>query len=84
MKRFISTKLFLALQEASQKNIEIDVQVLENSYDEFVNRLFKDCTAENRSAYRNSLVYTHAELASLTGVSEKKCPNLSWQSQTTY
>ncbi|MDR0682751.1 MAG: transcriptional regulator, partial [Dysgonamonadaceae bacterium] len=36
----ISTKLFLALQEASQKNIEIDVQVLENSYDKFVNRLF--------------------------------------------
>jgi hypothetical protein len=80
MKQLISTRFFRTLREASQKNIDIDVRVLGSSYDKFVNRLFKDCTAENSSAYHNSLVYTHVELASLTGVSEKKCLILSWQS----
>jgi hypothetical protein len=77
MKQFISTKLFLALQEASQKNIDINVHVLESSYDGFVNLLFKDCPVTDRSAYRNILVYTRVELANLTGVSGKKCFNLS-------
>jgi hypothetical protein len=80
MKQFISTKLFFALQEASQKNIDIDVQVLENSYDEFVNRLFKDYTAANIAAYRNILVYTRVEFANLTGVSGKKCKDFCSQS----
>jgi hypothetical protein len=77
MKQFISTKLFLALQEASQKDIDIEVQVLESSYDGFVNLLFKDCTVADRSAHHNILVYTRVELANLTGVSGKKCLNLS-------
>jgi hypothetical protein len=77
MKQFISTKLFLALQEASQKDIDIEVQVLESSYDEFVSLLFKDCSAVDKSVYHNILVYTHVELANLTGVSGKKCRDLS-------
>ena len=76
MKRFIKTKFFLALQESSQKGIEIDTQVLESGYDEFVMLLFSDTAlSSGRAAYRNSLVYTRAELAGLTGVSGKKCGN---------
>jgi hypothetical protein len=55
----------------------MDVHVLENSYDEFVNLLFKDCTDMNKFAYRNTLVYTHVEFTNLTGVSGKKCLILS-------
>jgi hypothetical protein len=80
MNQLTSTKLFLALQEASQKGIDLDVQVLEDSYDEFVNRLFKDSSVIDKSAYRDLLVYTHVELTSLTGVSGKKCRNLPEQS----
>jgi hypothetical protein len=77
MKQFTSTKLFLELQKASQKGVDIDVHLLENSYDEFVNLLFEDCTNRNISAYRNTLVYTHVEFTNLTGVSGKKCLILS-------
>jgi hypothetical protein len=77
MKRFISTKFFLSLQEASQKGIDINAQILENGYDEFVMLLFSECAATtNRVAYHNMLVYTCVELASLTGVSGKKCVRL--------
>lgn len=73
MKKFISTKLFLALQEASQKGADIDAQVLENSYDEFVMLLFSESTAStDRAAYHNALVYTRIELTVLTEISEKK------------
>jgi hypothetical protein len=77
MKRFISTKLFLVLREASQKGIGIDTQVLENGYDEFAILLFTECAAlTDKTAYYNSLVYTRAELAGLTEVSGKKCGNM--------
>jgi hypothetical protein len=83
MKQFISTKLFLALQEASQKNTDIDVHALENSYGEFANLLFKGCTAVDKSAYHSILVYTRVELANLTGVSGKKCLVLPCQGYST-
>lgn len=77
MKRFISTKFFLTLQEASQKGIDMDTQVLDNAYDEFVILLFSEGTAStDRVAYHNMLVYTRVELAGLTGVSGKKCARL--------
>jgi hypothetical protein len=77
MKQFLETKLFLTLQDASQKGIDTDAKTLENSYDEFVMRLFSEGAAStNRAAYHNTLVYTRAELAGLAGVSEKKCNNL--------
>jgi hypothetical protein len=77
MKRFISTKFFLLLQDASQKSIDMDAQVLANGYDEFVLLLFSEVTAStDRVAYHNMLVYTCVELASLTGVSGKKCVRL--------
>lgn len=63
MKRFISAELFLALQEASQKGIEIDTQVLENGYNKFVILLFTEgvvCT--DKTTYYRSLAYTRLEL----------------------
>jgi hypothetical protein len=84
MKRFIETKLFLALQEASQKGVDIDAQTLENSYDEFVMLVFHESTAStDRAAYHNTLVYTRVELKSLTEVSGKKCSNLFTESHRT-
>jgi hypothetical protein len=73
MKKFISTKLFLALQEASQKGADIDARVLENSYNKFFRFLFSENAAStNRVAYHNALVYTRVELAVLTEIPEKK------------
>lgn len=72
MKRFISTRFFLTLQKFSQKGIDINAQVLQNSYDEFIMLVYQEDTSViDRIAYRNSLVYTRVELASFTGVSEK-------------
>ena len=78
MKQFITTKLFLALQEASQTGIDGDAGVLENGYEEFVMLLFSEKTATtDKITYYNKLVYTRVELASLTGVSKKKYGSLS-------
>jgi hypothetical protein len=41
MKRFFETKLFLALQDASQKGIDVDAKVLRDSYDKFVKSVFQ-------------------------------------------
>jgi hypothetical protein len=74
MKKFIQSKLFLALREASQKGIEADTGVLEQDYDDFALLLFSECVApSDRVACYNSLVYVHAELANLTGIAGKKC-----------
>lgn len=81
MKRFISTKFFQALQEASQNGIEVDTEVLKDEYDSFAMLLFCESAAPaDRMAYRNSLVYTRVELESLAEVSGKKCGSLSPQS----
>jgi hypothetical protein len=54
----------------------------------FFYTLKSNFTASEKSTnckdFHQSLCYTRVELANLTGVSEKKCPNLSSQSQTTY
>jgi hypothetical protein len=72
MNRFISTKLFLALQEASQKGIDRDAKVLKNGYDEFVMSIFQGRTAfTDKAAYHDVLVYTRVELATLSEVSGK-------------
>jgi hypothetical protein len=77
MKQFIKTKFFRSMQEASQKGVDIDAQVLKNGYDEFVILLFsKNATSINRVAHHDRLVYTRVELESLTGVSGKKCIRL--------
>jgi hypothetical protein len=81
MRRFISTKLFLALQEASQKGIDMDAKVLQNGYDEFVESVFQGRTAfTDKSAHHDALVYTCVELATLPEVSGKKCGCLPTQS----
>jgi hypothetical protein len=73
MKRFIQTKFFLTLQEASQTGIEADAAVLANGYDEFALLLFSQCAApSDRTVYYKTLVYTRAELAGLTPVLGKK------------
>ena len=78
MKRFISTKFFLILQEASQKGTEINTQVLKNEYDKFVMYVFSEGTTSiDKPAYHNALVYTRVELSNLTRVSGEKCGNLS-------
>jgi len=77
MKQFIKTKFFLALQEASQKGFDLDSQVLQKVYDEFVLLLFSGSAAfTDKAAYRNVLVYTRVELAGLTKGTGKKCDNL--------
>ena len=77
MKQFIKTKLFLALQEASQKSIDLDNHALQKWYDEFVLLLFSRSAAfTDKAAYRNVLVYTRVELAGLTKGTGKKCDNL--------
>lgn len=73
MKRFIKTKLFRILQEASQKGIQTDAVVLEQAYEEFALLLFSLCAApSDQVACHNTLIYTRVELASLTGVSGEK------------
>jgi hypothetical protein len=81
MKRFISTKLFLTLQDASQKGIDMDAKVLQNGYDEFVESVFQGKTAFcDKAAYHDALIYTRVELATLPDVSGKKYGSLSSQS----
>jgi hypothetical protein len=85
MNKFISTKLFLALQEASQKGIDMDAVVLQNGYDDFVESVFQGRTAfTGKSAHHDALVYTYVELATLPEVSGKKCGDLSAQSHRIY
>jgi hypothetical protein len=83
IKKFISTKFFLALREASQKGTDIDARVLEHGYDKFVRLLFlENAVSSDRVAYHNALVYTRVELAVLTEIPEKKRGALSPQSDT--
>jgi hypothetical protein len=84
MKRFISTRLFFSLQEASRGGIDKDAEVLEEEYDEFSELVFSgDAPASDKTAYHNALAHTRVELLGLTGVSEKKCGHLSEQSHRT-
>jgi hypothetical protein len=81
MKRFLKTRLFLLLQEASQRGIDADAQVLDNEYDEFALLLFTENVAfKSKVTYCNTLIYTSIEFENLTLVSGKKCNNLSAKS----
>jgi hypothetical protein len=56
MKKIISTRFLLSLQDASQKGIDKDAKVLEDEYDEFVILLLTDSAlSSDMTAYRNSL-----------------------------
>ena len=73
MKQLISTKFVRKLRTVSQKGANIDAQVLENDYDEFVKIVFaENADTIDKSAFRQMLVYTRVELSGLTQVSEKK------------
>jgi hypothetical protein len=77
MKRFISTKFFLALQDASQKDIDKSVQILQNGYDEFAMSVFQGRAAfTEKATYHNALVYTRVELETLPEVLGKKYGSL--------
>jgi len=81
MKELISTKFFRTLRESSQTGIDKDAKVLQNEYDDFVMLLFsQNAVLTDKAAYRNALVYTRVELSALTGVSGKKCGDLSQKS----
>jgi hypothetical protein len=76
MKRFISTKFFLTLQEASQKRINIAVQILEPEYWAFTRFLFSETAMpQNKVLFYNTLCYTHVEFAMMQKdrVLKKKC-----------
>ena len=78
MKRFIETKFFLTLQEALQKDVKIDTEVLKNRYDKFAMFLLSEGSASaDKAAYHNALAYTRVELACLTKGAGKKYRNLS-------
>jgi len=63
MKRFTTTKFFLAQREVLQKGTVIDIHVLKTAYDEFATFIFSECSnQQNRTAYRNALAYTLSEL----------------------
>lgn len=73
MKRFIETKFFQAIRNASP--LVLNDLVLNMEYDEFVKFLFSESNAfVNKTEYRNSLVYTLTELQNLRRVSGKKIP----------
>ena len=72
MKRFAKTEFFHLIKTNNN-----NPSLLEDEYEKFVWYLFAEnsvCT--NKEAYYNALIYTRVELASLTGVSKKKCGNL--------
>ena len=73
MKQFINTKLFLAMQDVSQKGTNIDIGVLKSLYDDFVAIVFSEFSSfQNHSAYRNALVYAVSELTGMTKLLSKK------------
>jgi hypothetical protein len=81
MKRFISTKLIALLREASQKGVDREAKTLQSAYDKFASFVFSENDAAiDKTMYYDALVYTQVELASLTGVSGKKCGRLSKKS----
>jgi hypothetical protein len=78
MEQLISTKFYLALQEASHSGIDIVRGALNSAYDEFAVLVFNESkTAIDRATYGDMLVYTIVELSCLTPVSKKKCGSLS-------
>ena len=80
MNHLTKTSFFISLQ----KN-ENNPSILKLRYDKFAALLFSESLAvTDKVLFRNILVYTRAELAGLTGVSEKKCGNLSSKSYSTY
>ena len=80
MNQFISTHFFFSLKKALQMDIDIDIQVLENNYEEFAASLFLESTATDKATYHNILTYTLVELANIAEVLKKKCHYFSWKS----
>ena len=72
MKQFTNTRFFLLLKRNGN-----DTPALKQEYDNFAALLLeKGNIAADKTAYRNTLVYTRLELSGLTGVAEKKCIDL--------
>ncbi|KAA6325836.1 hypothetical protein EZS27_024989 [termite gut metagenome] len=64
MKRFIETKFFLLMQDASKTSS--DTQRLAKAYDDFAGVLFAECLATiDGTALYHALCYTHVEMKSL-------------------
>jgi hypothetical protein len=76
MKRFTETPFFLSIKENENNS-----SLLNGEYEEFACRLLTDTAlSSDRATCRISLIYISVELENLTGVSEKKCRNLSAKS----
>jgi hypothetical protein len=76
MNQFTITRLFLLL-----KGNNNNLSSLEDEYEKFACHLFAESVAcTDKAVYHNALVYTHVELANLTGVSGKKCKDFCSQS----
>jgi hypothetical protein len=76
MKTFIDTKFFRILLDTSQKDVDIGIPSLENSYKEFVEFLLENTVFKDKVIYHNTLVYTLVDLLSITEVTKKKHGNL--------
>ena len=76
-----STEFFRILREASQTGIDVDADTLQNGYDDFAEFVFSEGrAATDKDVYLDMLIYTRVELSGLSGVSGKKCSNVSWKS----
>ncbi|KAA6300690.1 MAG: hypothetical protein EZS26_003154 [Candidatus Ordinivivax streblomastigis] len=89
MKRFIETKFFLLMQDASKTSS--DTQRLAKAYEEFAGVLFAECLETiDMTSFYHALCFTHVEFKSLrcqlASEPEKKCINcqLFGQSHFTY
>jgi len=81
MKQFISTEFFCMLQDASNRDIEIDADRLKAGYEDFVQLLFSTkYVSTEMAAYQSALAYTRVELSHFTEVSGKKYGGICSQS----
>ena len=75
MKKFISTRFILTLQETSQTGIEVNTPEMTSEYDTFATLIFLESdNFPSRTKYREALVYTLSELAGLAKYFQKKRP----------
>jgi len=71
MRRLVTTKFFLALQENVQKDTSIDNRELNGMYDEFAAFVFSESSnSKDRTTYHHALVFTLSVLAEM----EKQIP----------
>jgi len=82
MNEFISTKFFRTLQKTSQTGIDANAKTLQKQYDDFAKFVFSvGNSLTNKTAYLNTLIYTHSEILGINGVTKKKRNSFSRKSR---